>query len=330
MKKKLFLVCAALMCTVALMAQNISVVSSGGSTKLYRTLEAAIKGADPNSVIYLPGGGFPIADSVKITKKLTIIGIGHKAKNENADGITLINGNLFFNEGSSDSAVMGCYITGDINIGEGGAAVNDILIRYCNLNAVSVKNSICQETVVNQNYIRGNSNFGSSGATFTNNIASAVCNLKGGIIKYNYIKTYSGGSAYGTVYILYGCDNSTISNNIFPFRATNCGNGIGASNIYASDNMGKIDLGDNFINMSDFSDLFVNDAGITPASDFHFTEAYNQYSYIGPYSTETGSTGFNDKQLAPAPYIVAKHIDDHTDASGKLNIKIRVKASGEE
>ena len=133
MTKKLFIVCAALVWTVALVAQNISVVAANGSTKLYRTLEAAIKGADPNSVIYLPGGGFPIADSVKITKKLTIIGIGHKIKTENPDGYTTISGNLFFNQGSSESAVMGCYVTGNVYVGNDGNEVDDIFVKCCNL-----------------------------------------------------------------------------------------------------------------------------------------------------------------------------------------------------
>ena len=31
--------------------------------------------------------------------------------------------------------------------------------------------------------------------------------------------------------------------------------------------------------------------------------------------------------MAPLPYIVAKDIPEQTDAEGKLNIKIRVKAS---
>ena len=155
MKKRLFIVCMSFVWTIALMAQQIAVVS-GETTHMYKTLQAAIDGAAPGSVIYLPGGGFPISNEVKITKKLTIIGIGHKAKTDNADGVTTIGGDFFFNQGSSGSAVMGCYITGDIIIGDDGASVNDILIKYCNVNSVQVKNITCQETVVNQNYIRTN------------------------------------------------------------------------------------------------------------------------------------------------------------------------------
>ena len=131
MKKRLILAAmAAIMTMTVTIAQQIAVVSEGDETTVYQTLQAAIEGARPGSVIYLPGGGFSISDEVKITKRLTIIGIGHNPNNDNVDGATTISGNLFFNEGSSSSAVMGCYITGNICIGHDNAAVNDILIRY--------------------------------------------------------------------------------------------------------------------------------------------------------------------------------------------------------
>ena len=56
MTKKLFLLYAALVWTVSLMAQKISVVSPEGDTKLYKTLQEAINGAKDGSVVYLPGG----------------------------------------------------------------------------------------------------------------------------------------------------------------------------------------------------------------------------------------------------------------------------------
>ena len=98
MKKIILTLFLALMATTGLYAQQISVVSTDGSTSLYRTFPEAIKVAVPGSVIYLPGGGFSIDDSVKITKKLTIIGIGHYNKSGNVDGVTTISGNLWFNE----------------------------------------------------------------------------------------------------------------------------------------------------------------------------------------------------------------------------------------
>lgn len=339
MIKKLFIACAAFVWTIALVAQNISVVNSSGSTKLYRTLEAAIKGADPNSVIYLPGGGFPIADSVKITKKLTIIGIGHKAKNDNADGVTTISGNLFFNQGSSGSAVMACYITGNVNIGEGGASVNDVLIRYCNLNSVQVNNSICMGTIVNQNYIRSTSNFHGANGEFTNNIAHSIDDIDNGTIAYNVFTsactgyhTHNSGNWDNAAIIF--CNQCAITHNIIiewgsggPSSGS-LGNGS-TNTVY--DNMATQNWGEDCINVSkegfDWKNVFKDYQGVSATSNFHFKEEYAEHEgKVGIYAGDS----FNDKQLAPVPYIVAKKIDEQTDAAGKLNIKIRVKASGEE
>lgn len=339
MTKKLFIVCAALVWTVALVAQNIAVVAANGSTKLYRTLQAAIEGADPNSTIYLPGGGFTIADSVKITKRLTIIGIGHKSNNNNVDGVTTISGNIFFNEGSSGSAVMACYITGNVNIGEGGATVDDVFIKCCNLNSIQVHNSTCQGTVVNQNYVRTTSTFSESSALINNNILHSLNRINGGRISKNIVLGEFECANHGDRDL--ACivaNNSTISNNIITLtpwaghvwvwyyheRLRGTDNSVNS-------NLTTTDFGDNTIAIGDVSweDFFVNynSGAISPSSDFHFKDEYKQYeNTVGVYADGVQF----DKQLAPVPYIVAKKIDEQTDAAGKLNIKIRVKASGEE
>ena len=327
MKKIILTLLLAIMATTGLYAQQISVVSSGGSTSLYRTLQEAIEGASPGSVIYLPGGGFTISDEVKITKKLTIIGIGHYSKSGNVDGITNIGGNLFFNQGSDGSAVMGCYITGNVYVGYDETAVNDILIRYCNLNSVQVKSSICLETTVNQSYVRGNSSFNSSKANITNNVIHGFTGLQYGIVNNNIFigGVYTNASGYPTgYYVFLSSNNCMMNNNIFVVTAYEQ---YGSVSNTAHNNFGKSDYGIGFINIGgvDWNNVFINYNGgaISPASDFHFKEAYSQYeNQVGIYA----GTGFNDQQIAPVPYIVAKRVDEQTDASGKLNVKIRVKA----
>ena len=94
--------------------------------------------------------------------------------------------------------------------------------------------------------------------------------------------------------------------------------------------MGTSDhVGDNCIYLGEnvnWNDVYVNynNGAISPKSDFHFKDDYKQYeNKVGIYA---GDTPFNDNQIAPVPHIVAKHVDEHTDTTGKLNIKIRVKA----
>ena len=325
MKKKFFILCAALVWTVALMAQSIAVVKANGSTTLVRTLDEAIAVVNENDgcVVYLPGGGFSVSDDSKITKKVTIIGIGHKSKNDNVDGVTTISGNIYFNEGSDGSALMGCYLTGNVIIGDGGSTVNDILIRYCNINCVEVNNSTCKETTINHN-------FNDSKAIISNNVTGAIYKVNLGTITNNIIW---GQDEFNYHYSNIWADNSIISYNVItndnnaPWQRTRTnitgGGNTGIKNIV------KVDFGEECINIGSTSwdDVFENNAGITPSSNFHFKEAYSQYeSQVGLYANGVQF----DKQIAPVPYIVAKRIDEQTDASGMLSVKIRVKAGGEE
>ncbi len=307
-------------------AQQISVVSEGGSTTLYSTLADAINGADPGSVIYLPGGGFPIADDVKITKRLTIIGIGHRYDNDNVDGATIIAGNLWFNEGSDQSALLGCYLNGNICIAHDGAQVNDILVRYCNVNGIDVRVGACTGITINQNYIRWGASFRETPATFTHNICPWVANLDGGVIDHNiFTWRLLGDDVLGQRYI-YGtcgwCDNNQITNNIFLNRDRM---DTGGNNVITHNMLNGADWGDDPVNINaDWNDVFknYNNAAITPVTDFHFTQNYQEYSQCGIY----GGTGFNDHQTAPVPYIVSKEVAEQTDASGHLNITVVVRA----
>jgi len=320
MRKRILLAAiAAIMGTAVAMAQQIAVVSESGTTDVYQTLQEAIEGASDGSVIYLPGGGFQIHDSVKITKRLSIIGIGHKAKSENVDGNTVIGGNLFFNEGSSGSSVMGCFLSGNVSIGDGGASVNNVTIKYCNLNAVGVNNNTCTGTILNQNYIRNECGFNNAAVTITNNILMSLYDISGGTISNNIIRSQNAG---GYRFSLTRVHNSSINNNIFlNIDLIHSGN-----NCVALGNMLRADWGDDPINIgnADWNTVFTkyNGGAISPASDFHFTEEYQQYSDCGIY----GGSGFSDGALPPVPFIVSKSIPEQTDASGKLNIKIRVKA----
>jgi len=331
MKKKIFSLFVALVATVAVQAQIISVVSPSGATSLYRTLPEAIEGAQSGSVLYLPGGGFTISDQVKITKKLTIIGVGHRANGDNVDGITTISGNLYFNQGSDGSAVMACYISGDVNIAEDGP-VNDIIVKLCNINSVQVKRESVTGTFINQNYIRNSSDFAGSSANVKNNITGTISNINSGTILYNIIAKsvawgYNNSSSSSIRYIY----NSIIKGNILRTYTTGssyienclCINNM-TSGLASSNNT---NLGDEpIVRPADMKEIFVNfnNFSISPVSDFHFKDEYKQYeSQVGIYAGE----GFDDSQLAPVPHIIHKDIDDKTDASGKLRVRIRVKAS---
>ena len=316
--KKLFLTLVALVAmTMGMKAQQIAVVKSDGTTSVFSLLADAINAAESGSVIYLPGGSFPIADEVKINQPITIIGIGHKWNSDNADEYdhTTVTGNLFFEDGSKGSAVMGIYLTGDIYIGNDGKKVDNILVRWCNISELFVKNNTCMGTVVNQNYIRDGAWFDGARGEFTNNIALHINNLDNGTIAYNVLT--NSGIAINL------CDQCVINHNvIIDWRY---GAGANNNNSTAIGNMAQNSWGDDPIDVDeDWAEVFENNAGITPNSSYHFKGDYKRYEHqCGIYAGD----GFSDSALPPIPYIIAKHIPQQTDSEGKLNIKVRVRAS---
>lgn len=297
--KHLFLTLLVMLMTVAtLTAQQIAVVSSSGSTKVFNTLDEAIEGASAGSTIYLPGGGFHV--STKIDKQLTLLGISHKGNSVNADGNTSISGNLDFAPGSDGSAVMGVYLHGDINIGV-DRCVSNITVKYCNINSIQVKTDRCPGIYVNQNYLRSRSNFGYSNVVFTNNVSNVITYINGGTIEYNII--LGSVSIYAGVCSIWA-DNSNSRYNVLSNR------------ISGTDDIGSI---------TDFDfGNFIDWKGHTSQSDCHFKDEYTGDKNVGIYA---GGTGFSDGCLPPAPHIVEKAVAEQTDANGKLHISVKVKAN---
>lgn len=288
MKQLLISLVAVLISMATLNAQQIAVVGPSGATTTYTKLIDAIKAAAPNSTIYLPGGGFQVSADVKINKKITIIGTTHKANSTNSDGNTVISGNLQFTEGSSGSAVMGVYLHGNVKVGVDGAA-NNILVRYCNVNAFEVSNG-SYGLKVNQSYIRSNTGFGDSNAEITNSVTNSISGLNGGKLQYNII---AGGFDGGTT--------NSVLNNIFS----------GGFNG---------DMNRNNIS-GDFNTLFVKWDGVKTTSDLHFKEDYEGRKDVGIYG---GGTRFSENCLPPMPHIISKSVAERTDSKGMLKVQMTI------
>ena len=336
MTKKLFMLIVAFVCAATMAAQNIAVVSPSGVTTLYNTFPEAVEGAEDGSVVYLPGGKFSLDYDVNITKKITIFGIGDKFISEYNNGITRIIGNLRLCNGSSGSSLMGCYVDGNVEIGADSTEVDDVIIRYCYIKNLKIKNEHCSEIVINQNYI-GWCDSWYAAAEFTNNVTGSIRGMDGGTIVNNIVTSWSngyefpyGGSFYSQGVFIY-CKNCIIANNVI-LESDVSRIGSNTTNCQVSGNMViNKDWGDDCIYLTDvlLTDLFVNNnsSSVSTTNNYHFTDEYKQYeNQVGIYA----GTGFNDKQLTPVPYIVAKQVDEQTDAQGKLNIRVRVKAGDTE
>lgn len=330
MKKLFSTIMVVLVATVASYAQTIAVVSSSGSTTMHQTLAEAISEAESGSVIYLPGGGFQLRDDTKITKKLTIMGVSHRTDTDNAEGATVIAGNIFFEEGSDGSALMGVFVSGTVHVGTSEKAVTNFLMRYCNVKNVDVHDIGCTGMVINQCYLRDYSSFGNTNPSIENCIVHSLGHINGGTINHNIV--CHNAYIYASGRTLTEVDNSIITNNFFLawFNGTyGCDNNTISHNCIGNGEWGEepVKIGEG----KEWKDVFKNpNLGISISADYHLISSIGKNAgsdgkHIGIY-LDDNSTGFDDHALAPIPRIISKEISEQTDADGKLNIKITVKA----
>ena len=328
--KRILLIAVALAATMTAAAQNIAVVNPSNETSIYQTLGDAITNAAPGSTIYLPGGGHQISDDIKIDKKLTIMGVSHRGEN-NADGATIISGNLNFIGGSSGSAVLGVYITGNINVGNSEGAVENFTVKYCNANSIQVGNSASSGMVVNQCYLRNTSSFGNCNINIENNILHSINYVNGGVINHNVITYYSvfNWSSYYCA-AFNEVSNSSITNNFVLDGGNYFHTG---SNCYISHNCnGTGSWGDNPIVLDvgkTWDDIFRAHKGVSISSDYSLKDGVDKSKFKGTDGTTIGiegGSGFDPDALAPIPRIVSKKVDEQSDASGKLTINVTVKS----
>ena len=327
MKKKLIVMLMLVGLAMTATAQKIAVVFESGTMRTATTLKQAVEYVADGCVIYLPAGGFQIGDTVRIKKRVSIIGLNHRSKSPNADGMTNISGNLYFDEGSSGSVVMGCYISGNVYIGYDGNAVHNIFVRYCNFNSLQVKSNLCTGTTINQCYIRNGSNCNGAEATLTHNVMHSIYQLTGGLISNNVFTSryYTNGSNINTLAYVH---NATISNNvILDTSSIHYG-----SNCQITNNMTlNATWGDNPVKVEagSWADVFENSGpGVSSSANYHFKEAFAEYeNKVGLYGGKSAGSikYFHDDALPPVPYVQAKDIPGSTNFDGKLNVTLTVK-----
>lgn len=159
-------------------------------------------------------------------------------------------------------------------------------------------------------------------------------NITGGKIKHCIITSrfcYSGRDYYAT---LKNIHSTTIINNFI----TSNGSGVysytrhDGNNCFVSNNcVGTDSWGDDPIQLPEgtkWEDIFKAHKGVTIASNYHLTDTWADNN--NPDLTDVGiygGTGFKDENaVAPIPRIVSKEVDEQTDGSGKIQIKVTVKA----
>ncbi len=321
MKSKLFFFCLFMMSAFMCYAQDIAVQSPSNTTTIYNDLNKALINAPAGSTVFLPSGLMPISDTVKIQKKLIIIGVGHRLDTEG--GNTTIGGNIQFYKGADGSSLMGCYVTGNVNLANADGNVDNFLMRYCNINSLQVGNDKCLGIIINQNYIRNEHTGGNSPIQFTNNVLNTIKDVTGGLVANNVIRHQVW---WGWSSPLMNINSTLIKNNIiidaYSIQHTTF------SNCIISNNMLTGAWGDNTAIVTDWNEIFARyDLGVNPLCDYHLKgplgkNAGTDGTDIGIY----GGTGFSDTGLPPYPQIIIKNVPAQTDENGNLKIQVKIKS----
>lgn len=313
----LFLVFVMTVCACPVMAQQICMEQTDGSVAFYHDLNKAIPAARDGATIFLPAGGFGLNDSVKIDKRISLIGVGYHARNEG--GATVINGDIQLEPGASGSVFMGLYVSRHIRT-TSDKGVNNILVKFCNVDYFTF-NSACQDLVMVQNVVRSGIDAGNSPCVVRNSIVGYIMGVDGGCIENNITFSYFNDRA-----ISYS-SNSVVVNNIILVR------GFDVTEELSSHNMGEAgwDLGANTLSKAEgasWSDIFVDyqEGRAIHLNDWHLKDGVtgknggNDGTDVGIY----GGLGFNTMGTPPYPHVLLKEVPDATDAQGNLKIKVKV------
>lgn len=297
MKKILFLILSIVLMTQAnnVQAQKITVEQANGSVSFFQDLNKAILAASDGASIYLSAGNYMLNDSVKISKRINLFGVGYNSKTEG--GISFIAGNIHLNTGSDESVIMGVYVQGDIKIGHDGS-VHNILIKYCKTANISGHSSY-KHTGININQCNVSGIYGAYSPFIITNciIRYTIDNVHGGKISHNTLLYRSNTSN------IVNCVNSIIEDNItFSF--------INGTSELMKNNFGRDGV--------TFVDAANEDYRLT--DDSQGKNAALDGTDVGAY----GGSGFNPMGSSPAPRVVLKSIPSETDADGNLKIRIKV------
>jgi hypothetical protein len=306
---------------------QIAVVTPSGNTSICPTIDSAMNKANASDIIYLPAGNF---GGFTVTKKVTIIGVGHHPDSSAATGRTIINGDLTFSNSSKNSLIDGLVI----NAGSIYLNSDSCTILRCNVNGSLIMLSITplgtkiRYSVLDQIFINSG---GLKYSEIKNNVINGMQFITSSDFSNNTISNniFLGGTCGWN-------DNNLITNNIFinwsPYNFTS---NICNNNIFNSTQMPvPIDSssGHNNIYGQTSASTFVNQSG----TNFNYSQNYHLKPIspgvgAGTDGTDIGIYGsaqpWKDGNIPPNPHIYFKNVAQQTGADGKLLIQYKVRAN---
>lgn len=223
-------------------------VKNGDNENFYTELDSAVYYAQHGDTIYIPGGGFEV-DSMEISKKLYLIGVGHYPDSTIATYPTNISGQIIFLTGSDSTVIEGCYITGDLVFSDN---LSGIIIKRCNLKMLKLGfTTVYSDNVqIIETIVRGQVMALNSINLYISNsiLQERIYDITGGYLKNNiFLWSLSGDVFYEIHNTLFENNiilkneainqqfevfNSVFDNNLFTYNETfPTGSNVGSNNI---------------------------------------------------------------------------------------------------
>jgi len=332
---------------LAIIAQtlNIATLHKSNGVQNFTGMLAFVQAYNASSsgdTIYLSGGSFSAPDT--INKTLIIIGAGHYPDSTLATGKTIVSTPVVLNDLADDTYLEGIHFLSNFQTAY-NRSVNNLTIRRCRIDGHFKFNgdyynpvALCLNPTIIECVFGGGNEFVFGNArsmivskcifhmswrtlvwvhtaTFTNSIffstngTSFFDNAQNSLFKNNIVKTLAGYPFSGA--------NNYIANNVFL--------GFTVDNFYGNTAV------NNYHNVT-YENFFVNQNG----NDFNYNFNYhltNTSTYMGDDGTQVGIYGtaapYKEGALPGNPHVRSKNIAISTNASGQLEVQIKVAAQQE-
>lgn len=309
-------------------AQGLISVQNGGQPKFFQQVDDAITNSANGDTIYIPGGSWYIA--VPINKRLHIIGVGHHPDSTKVTFPTTLIGQIYLATGANNGSLVGIYFKGGIDGREGD--VSSMTIERCRISdGLSVSSTNRNFSFV-ENIINGtiyDSGAGATNFSFFNNIFWCSFYSNGNTPFIN--STFKNNIFYSPPRIQYSLfennvflnggvpnndANSTLKNNLFANGANFPTN---TTNVYSKNIVGQ-----------EQTDIFMKSDGATIYENDYHLQSTCPGKNAGTDGTDVGIYGgiypWKEGSIPANPHFQSLKVGPTTDASGNLNVKIKVAA----
>lgn len=337
MKKILFLSLLALLSFSVIWSQHVFTLDGGSGTRVYTSIDSAMKYAVDGDYLYLPGTIINIPPGLMVKKRMNIIGAGHYPDSSVATGITVISGSVHFWSTASGSMIQGVFINGNIFLGvdPASSAAKNILVSRCNLVSIYLSyegttNYGAENIIIKDNVFRGDFFLAKVPNVLIENnfIEGTVVYGNGQVVVKNNIFLRRTGNAVST------SSSIRFENNIFMasggfFGGTNSNHQFYNNIFKEADVIGPSPTHQN--NKFDVTNLFVNQSGpeFIYAHNYHLT-ADSPAKNAGYDGKDCGVFGganpYKEGALPVNPHIRSKTLPSQTDTQGKINVQVTVSA----